>query len=137
MIIEWLEDRILVISVLANDKEKKAGKGKKIYYSGTIKLQPGCNHVDDDLWQRAESSVNQHIEDKKIIVHNTSGEDGKKISFADMDSNTIEQIIAKTYNMTSIDVWLKKEKRDDVRLILRKRKEVIQDFIEGKIKKIK
>lgn len=139
MIIEWLKQRILVIPVLANDAEKKAGKGKKIHYNGTVKLQPGCNHVPDDLWERVKDSIKNHIEDKNLIIHNVTVVDGKrkKISLADMDANTVNQIITKTYNLASIEAWLEKEKREEIRLILRKRKELIQDFIAGKIKKIK
>lgn len=139
MIIEWRKERILVIPVLATEKEKKAGKGKKIYYSGSIKLQPGCNHIPDKKWERIKSSIENHITEGNIVVHNVTKIDGKekKISFADMGANTISQIVEKTFNLTSIDAWLEEEKREEIRLILRKRKELIEDFIAGKIKKIK
>lgn len=139
MIIEWLKQRMLVIPVLPTEKEIKTAKGKKIHYSGSVKLQPGCNNVPDDIWMRIHHSIENHINEKSIVIHNVTIEDGKekKISFSDMNANAISQIIEKTYNLKSIDAWLEVEKREEIRLMLRKRKELIQDFIEGKIKKIK
>lgn len=139
MIIEWLKERMLVIPVLPTEKEIKAAKGKKIHHSGSVKLQPGCNNVPDAIWMRIQHSVENHINDKNIVIHNVTIADGKekKISFSDMDANAISQIIEKTYNLESIDAWLEVEKREEIRLMLRKRKELIKDFIAGKIKKIK
>lgn len=139
MIINWKKQKagLLVLSVI--DKNGNITK--------TITLMPGHNEIDNELWEnvKVNSGVNHHIDNGDLVevmeVEEVQpggrvriGKDGeeKKVvrttkSIHKMFAKKAREIIQDTWDLPTLEKWLDNEGRDEIRAIIYKQIELINN----------
>lgn len=139
MIINWKKKNagLLVISVI----------DKKGNITQTITLMPGHNEISDELWEniKVNSGVNHHIDNNNLVevmeveemkpgVRVRIGKDGeeKKVvkttkSIHKMFAKKAKEIIQDTWNLPTLEKWLDNEGRDEIRAVIYKQIEKINN----------
>lgn len=139
--------------MIVNWKKKNAGLltisviDKKGNITQMVVLMPGHNEIEDELWEniKINSGVNYHIDNGNLIEVteveeikpgsrrrlSKEGEEEKVVkvtkSIHKMFAKTAKEIIQDTWDLPTLEKWLDKEGRDEIRAVIYKQIEKINN----------
>jgi len=142
MILKWNKKCLKVIPV----KGKKSNNIKS-----KIVLMFGYNDIIDEYWPLIEPIVQDRLDDgmleviaqeKEVTRKGPGGKERnvvekKPIPFSELSSVKADKLIEETFNLKTLEKWLKKETRDEVRLSLKERIDYIKKETSQTAKKDK
>lgn len=112
-----------------------------------INLLPGFNEIKDSDWEKLKPSLQYKLDSKELevisekkveVVKEGKGDKAttkeikkeKALKFSELTIDKIKEILPETNDVKLLEKWSDGEKRDDVRLMIRKRIEEVEDYIK-------
>lgn len=103
---------------------------------GRVDLKPGTNLVDAEEWAECEKLESVRLW-KQTITSNRDIEGARPMmleviaGLPALDAREAERVLREVYDVTQLDRWLKEEKREDIRVLIRARADEIARIVRA------